>query len=149
MNIVAYNPIFRDACIAIFESNMPTFFAPEEKALFTDWLDNHTATGYYVVEEDGGILACGGVAYSPAKQVAVLTWGMVHADHHRQGIGKLFTRYRLELLQKQHPGVVCRIETSQHTKMFYEGLGFVAKELVKDGFAKGLDKWEMEMHLPL
>lgn len=145
MNIVTYNPIFRDACIAIFESNMPTFFAPEEKALFTDWLDNHTATGYYVVEKNGAILACGGVFYFPAKQVAVLTWGMVHADHHRQGIGKLFTRYRLELLKNQHPGVVCRIETSQHTKAFYEGLGFVAKEVVKDGFGKGLDKWEMEM----
>ncbi|MCQ9641500.1 GNAT family N-acetyltransferase [Chryseobacterium sp. WG14] len=49
-----------------------------------------------------------------------LSWGMVHADYHGQGIGKLLTQFRLDLLKNMYPDKSLRIETSQHTAEFYK-----------------------------
>jgi len=39
------------------------------------------------------------------------------------------------------------IETSQHTRGFYEGLGFRLTALVPDGFGPGIDRCDMVLTL--
>lgn len=145
MNILKYTPAFREQCIAIFESNLPKYFAPEEKQLFIDWLDNGTAVGYYVVEINEQIIACGGIYLDQPNNEGGLSWGMVHAAWHKQGIGKQFAQHRIELLKATYPARVYRIETSQHTAPFYEKLGFKTAEIIKNGFGEGLDKYNMSL----
>lgn len=145
MNILKYTPAFREQCIAIFESNQPKYFAPEERQLFIDWLDNGTAADYYVVESNGQIIACGGIYLDQRNNEGGLSWGMVHAAWHKQGIGKQFAQHRIELLKTTYPARVYRIETSQHTAPFYEKLGFKTVEITKDGFGDGLDKYNMQL----
>jgi predicted GNAT family N-acyltransferase len=142
MDIIRYQPIFREQCIALFESNLPQFFAPEEKSLFIDWLDQ-TTEEYFVVKDQDTVVACGGIFFDEKTREAGLSWGMVHAARHGQGIGRTFTAHRLALIRSKYPDAVIRIETSQHTKAFYEKLGFVTVNVIKDGFAKGLDLYAM------
>lgn len=143
MEIVPYQSIYKEQCLAIFESNLPKFFATEERELFIDWLDHHTATDYFVVKENDVIVACGGIFFDDKTNEAGLSWGMVHAARHGQGIGSRFTEYRLEMIREKYPSAIIRIETSQHTESFYKRFGFVTVNVIKDGFGKGYDLYNM------
>lgn len=144
MLIIKYTPVFREECIEIFKSNLPKFFASEELQLFEAFLDHDIEENYYVVEDDGHVLACGGIFLDKKTDEAGLSWGMVHAAHHLKGIGKLFTQYRIDLLKKLYPAKTYKVETSQHTALFYEKNGFKTVDIVPDGFGKGIDKYTMK-----
>jgi GNAT superfamily N-acetyltransferase len=120
MLIEKYLPVLRAECIEIFKSNLPKFFAPEELQLFEDFLDHDIEDNYYVVKDDGQVLACGGIFLDEETEEAGLSWGMVHSGYHLKGIGKLFTKYRIDLLKKTYPTRNYKVDTSQHTAAFYE-----------------------------
>ena len=143
-NIRLYTPADRPACISIFRSNLPKYFAPEELPLFTSWLDKPGLTDYFVLEVEGTVIGCGGFYTLPDLRLANLAWGMIHADHHGRGHGQQLTEYRLRLMQERYPGYALRLSTSQHTFGFYEKQGYAVKEVVKNGFGEGLDKYIME-----
>lgn len=145
MLIIKYTPVFRADCIEVFKSNLPKFFAPDELQLFETFLDHDTEDNYYVVEDDGHLLGCGGIFLDKKTDEAGLSWGMVHARHHLKGIGKLFTQYRIDLLKKLYPAKIYKIDTSQHTAAFYEKNGFNIVCIIPDGFGKGIDKYTMKM----
>jgi len=145
MTILKYIPDFRQKCIEIFESNLPRFFALGELQLFTNFIDHDVDDNYYVVQVDGDIVACGGIFLRKNSDEAGLSWGMVHANHHKKGIGKAFTEYRIILLKELYPDKVYRIDTSQHTEGFYLKRGFKTIEVIPDGFSKGLDQYVMKM----
>ncbi len=66
----------KEACLAIFNSNTPPFFAPHEREEFAQFLD--TLSGpYFVVEHNGQVIGCGGFFLIPNTPAVVLTWGMV------------------------------------------------------------------------
>lgn len=146
--IQPYQPAFREKCIEVFESNQPKFFAEHEKDLFINWLDMHTSTNYYVLIHNGEVIGCGGIFVDDRYNTAGLSWGMVHSKFHKQGFGKLFTQYRLELIRSLYPDHICRIDTSQHTVSFYEQFGFKVTEVVPDGYGKDLHKHVMRMDPP-
>jgi len=144
MHIREYRETDKQACIALFDSNVPRYFSAGEKQGFIDWLDLPDRDAYYVVELDQRIVACGGIFHEAGKNNAGLAWGMVDGSMHKQGIGSRFTRFRLDLLQEKFPGYIHCIETSQHTEAFYQRMGFVTKHITPDGFAPGIDKYDME-----
>jgi len=145
MKILKYTPVFKEKCIEIFESNLPKFFAVEERQLFINFLDNDIEDNYYVVEKDGNIVACGGIFLAGDGVEAGLSWGMVHAGQHKTGIGKLLTEYRIDRLKAVYPGKIYKVDTSQHAAGFYLKRGFETIEVIPDGFAKGLDRYVMKM----
>ena len=144
MNIRAYSPADKPACLAIFRSNLPKYFAPEELPLFTEWLDKPGLEDYYVLEWEAEVIGCGGFYALPEDRQAQLAWGMIHAGHHGRGFGRQLTAYRLALMQKRYPGYKLGLTTSQHTFGFYEKQGYVVKEVIPNGFSEGLDKYIME-----
>lgn len=141
--IRAYLPKDRAACLALLRSNVPEHFSPREEAQLDAFLAAPPGP-YFVVEDDeGAILACGGLVTEPhAPSLAALCWGIVRADRQRRGLGRALTLHRLGAAAKGVTRV--RIETSQKVQGFYEKLGFVATEVVKDGFGPGLDHVTME-----
>ncbi|MGN6510399.1 MAG: GNAT family N-acetyltransferase [Chitinophaga sp.] len=146
MNVTRYTSTYREACIDIFKSNQPQYFAAEELPGFLAWLDNYTDKNPYFMVKDGNeAVACGGIYLDENKNEAGLAWGMVHARHHKKGYGKQFTLYRLALLQETWPAAVHRIETSQHTQGFYAKMGFRTVEIEENGFADGIDKYVMQL----
>ncbi|MEN5193334.1 GNAT family N-acetyltransferase [Sphingobacterium faecium] len=145
MLFINYTAFYREKCIEIFKSNLPIFFDQQELRLFENFLDHHTPENYYLIKEGEQILACGGIFIDEIKGESSLAWGMVHAQHHKKGIGKLLTQYRLEIMKNCYPNKTYVLETSQHTAAFYEKNGFHTIAIVQDGFGKGIDQCFMKM----
>lgn len=137
------------ACLAVFDSNVPTFFAPRERAEFCDYLGGIDARNapYLVLTHNGSVIACGGLINETGKRQARLAWGMVDRALHGQGVGTRLMQARLALARAT-PGITeLGLETSQHTHGFYAGFGFTVSKITPDGIASGLDRWEMTLRL--
>ena len=137
------------ACLAIFDSNVPTFFAPEEREEFREHLGNVDATTapYIVLVLDNAVIACGGLTIDETQRKASLSWSIVDRNLHGQRLGTLLTQARLTVARST-PGLSeVELSTSQHTRGFYEGFGFSVSKVTPSGFGPGLDRWDMAMRL--
>lgn len=144
-----YAPADRDACIAVFESNVPEFFSDSERAELEAFLA-HLPGPYLVLEEDDGrVVGSGGYALASDGVTADLCWGMVHRDRHGLGLGRRLAEARIERIRGDGLARSVRLRTSQHTRTFFERLGFVTESVEADGFAPGLDRCEMRLDLDL
>lgn len=146
-----FEPRDHDVCLALLASNTPEFFAPQEQADYVRFLRTHQET-YFVLERDGEVVACGGVALFPDDAAGMqldvnsagLTWGMVRRDLHAQGIGTALLEARLGWLRTHAPQVrEVRLATSQFTTEYYARRGFQVRHVTRDGFAPGVDAIEM------
>ena len=138
----------RAACLALFDSNVPDYFASHERKDFTDFLDA-VQSAYLVMDDaDGQVVACGGFLASDGDPAtAVLCRGMVRRGLHRTGRGAYLLSARLDLIAAHPDFATVAVETSQKSRGFFERFGFVAGTLVPDGFAPGLDRVEMTLDL--
>ena len=137
------------ACLRIFDSNVPTYFASEERAEFREYLEgvNATSQPYLVLVREASVVAGGGLYVEPGGHQARLSWGMVDRAFHGRGLGTILTEARLSLA-RTIPGVAeVGLETSQHTHGFYEKFGFIVTKVTPDGFGPGLDQWDMTLRL--
>nr|WP_276562489.1 GNAT family N-acetyltransferase [Hoeflea prorocentri] len=135
--------------MAIFDSNVPTYFARQERSDFCTYLESVDAgdSPYLVLVRDDLVVACGGLIIEPGKRKAHLAWGMVDRSFHRQGVGTRLTQERLALARAIPDIEQLELATSQHTHGFYEGFGFTVSKITPDGHAPGLDRWDMVLHL--
>jgi predicted GNAT family N-acyltransferase len=147
-NIRQYQDKDKAACLSLVDSNVPTYFAPVERKDFVLFLDD-LRFPYFVLENDKGeVVACGGYAADKKdKAVAVLCWGMVRRDLHFGGFGKQLLTDRLRRIVAEQQFSTVMIEISQHSQGFFERFGFIAKEVVSDGFAQDLDLVRMELEV--
>lgn len=148
-----YRPDDRAACVALFESNVPDYFATIERADFLATLDGigDGIGGYWVLEqEDGSLVACGGYAGEAGdRAVAVLCWGMVRRDLHRRGLGRILLRERLRRIDADPGFTSVLIETTPFSRDFYARHGFEVSRVQIDGFAPGYDLVEMRRARPV
>jgi acetyltransferase (GNAT) family protein len=135
-----------ETCIEIFKSNTPRYFGVEELSDFGNFLAT-LPYPYYVVTRKDKVVACGGYAYHGKKQAVVLVWGMVHAELHKHGLGEFLLVQRLKQIRQEFPETLVQIETSQHSRGFFEKYGFEAKEITEDFFAPGIDRVIMDLTL--
>lgn len=63
------------------------------------------------------------------------------------GTGTSLTLARLELARAIPDIAELIMDTSQHTHGFYEKFGFTVTKVTPDGFAPGLDRWDMTLGL--
>lgn len=142
-SIRRYKPEDLESVVAIFRSNIPKYFTPEEEEGLHDFLGKY-AEDYYVIDLDGEIVGAGGIARNDLENPTVsLCWGMVRADHLGTGLGKTLTEFRIDLARKKYGELPVTIGTSQHTKGFYEKFGFQMTEHIPDGFGPGIDNCKM------
>lgn len=153
ISILPYTPAYRQGCVDVFASNTPKFFTPDEMNQFNEWLDYLEGTlelypeeenCYYVVLLQDTVIACGGFGYNPSTNKAVLAWGLVHNNHHRQGIGSYLLRHRLNRIAELYPSAVLLLDTTQHSYPFFERHGFVIEKITKDSYAPGMDRYDMK-----
>ncbi len=144
MHYRPYTAADRDACLAIYDSNAGHFFSPGDRDDFGAFLD--ALPGFFGVlcEDDGKVVGCGGVGVREGN-VAVLTWGMVHADRHGHGLGRTLAWARL--LRLAHLPDVARVtlNTSDQTVGFYQKLGFRVVKVTPNGYRDGLDRYDLEL----
>ncbi|WP_079467498.1 GNAT family N-acetyltransferase [Chitinophaga ginsengisegetis] len=155
MIIRPYTPSDKPACIAAFKSNMPGFFAPAELPDFEEWLRKQDARytspqknnneQYYVATLEEQVIGCGGYYIDTAKQEASMTWGLITHALHKQGYGKQLFLYRVHVIQSICPLCRIRLDTTQHSYLFFGKLGFVVTCIIKDSYGPGLDRYDMEL----
>jgi ribosomal protein S18 acetylase RimI-like enzyme len=138
----------RAAGLALFDSNVPRFFAAKERRDFADFVD-HLRGPYFVLENAAGeVVGCGGYQRADGDpSVVVLCWGMVRADRHRGGLGARLLTERLDRIADEPRYRLVTIETSQHSRGFFARHGFVETRYVPDGYARGMDLVEMALNL--
>jgi len=69
--------------------------------LFAEWLRSGKSL-FVIIEAEGRVVAFGGINAMQRKwlNLASLTFGMVHPDHHRKGFGTILLFARLALLPR-------------------------------------------------
>lgn len=139
-----------NACLAVIDSTLPTYFTSEERDLFEHFLRHHALEPdrpFFVVEVCGQVRGCGGYRID-AYGVGYLAWGMVHADFHRQGLGTALLRHRLRAIEAIPHAWCVVMDTSQHTAPFYARAGFSTVRVLLDGYRPGLHKVYMRWLVP-
>jgi len=141
-----YTPTDAPACLTLFDTNVPRYFAPHERHDFANYLLHpDRAHDYLVIHHNSHIVACGGIALDN-NHTAALCWGMVDRARHRQGLGTRLSHARLAHARTLGAQRVT-LSTSQHTQDFYAGLGFAVTHITPDGHGPGLDAVEMVLEL--
>lgn len=140
-----YQSSDRAACLAVFDSNVGGSFLPSERPEFAAYLDALPGP-YFVLEDDRGIIACGGYAASlESPDTADLCWGMVRRDLQGAGIGQLLVTARLQRLNQDPVFRHVFLKTSHETAAFYEHFGFVTQQVIENGIAEGLHRYDMRL----
>lgn len=146
MLIRKYNPNDRPAVLELFRLNTPAFFAPAEENDLVDYLAGH-AQHYYVVEENGIVLGCGGFNTNHPgddNTTARISWDIFHPQSQGKGLGTALTAFRLREIAAM-PGIkTIVVRTTQLVYPFYEKFGFKTVEIIKDYWAPGFDLYHME-----
>ena len=148
VDIRPYSPSDRDACLAVFDSNVPRFFITAERAGFASFLDELPGPYIVLTDASGVIVGCGGYAIAddePGR--ADLCWGMVRKEKHRRGYGRTLTHARIDAAKRDADVRVIALECSQHTTGFYERFGFRVTKVEPDGFGPGLDRCLMRLEV--
>lgn len=134
-------------CLAVFDSNTPTYFRPHERADYEHFLAAPPGP-YFVVESDSGeVLACGGYVQD-CETTAVLTYGMVRADHHGQSLGTRLLQERLQSISRELDVPIVTVNTTQLTEGFFARFGFQTESVTPDRYAPGLHGVHMSLQLP-
>jgi N-acetylglutamate synthase-like GNAT family acetyltransferase len=152
-SIRPYSPGDRESCLAIFTSNLPIFFAEQELAEFDQWLDllerelslESSKAYYFVLTEGLDIIGCGGFYYDNAKQTISMTWGMIMRRYHRKSYGRQLFQYRIDRAKELYPGLRIILDTTQHSRAFFEKFGFKIDKITPDFYAQGLHRYDMSM----
>ncbi len=142
-----YQPRDVAECLAVFDSNVPRFFRPEERAELASFLRELPGPYFVLRMEDREIVACGGYAVREEAGAGDLCWGMVRRDLHGQGLGAALVRLRISALRADPRVARIELNTSHHTVEFYEQMGFSVVSVQRDGYAQGLDRCEMRLEL--
>ena len=119
-----------ESCMKIIQSNTPKYILPFEHLDF----------------KNNNLVACGGYGLNKTKTKAGLCWGLVHRRYHNQGFGSQSIKYRLNHIMINYPEIEIHLDTSQHTHQFFEKFGFITKQITKNGYGEGLDKYDMTIN---
>jgi GNAT superfamily N-acetyltransferase len=110
MELRPYLASDRDACLAIFDSNVPEFLDAAARGRLERFLDRPEGP-YFVMEHDGALAGCGGYVAVAGENVATLLWGMVRRDAQRLGLGRFLLMYCLREIGKLNGIGSVRVET--------------------------------------
>ena len=118
-----YEPADKEAVLSLIRANTPEYFAPEEEADLSRYLDCEREW-FYVLLFDGKIV--------------------LHPEYQGRSLGTRLLGFRIEKLGSLGGIRRITVRTSQLAFGFYRKQGFVLKEVKKDYWAEGFDLYAME-----
>ena len=142
MRIETYDSKHFENCIEIIQSNTPKYIDPSEHSDYKNYLLRKDKT-YFVLFNDFDLVACGGYGINKSQTKAGLSWGLVHRVYHNLGYGSYLLKYRLNEIRNNYLDIEIHLDTSQHTYRFFEKFGFSVNQISKNGYGKGLDRYDM------
>lgn len=143
LTIREYQTTDKDAVMELIKQNTPKYFAPEEAADLSNYLDNEIEL-YYVLVLYDKIVGCGGINFANDKTIGKISWDIIHPGYQGKSLGKQLLKYRVDILKSVDSVRKITVRTSQLVYEFYEKQGFALRETQKDYWAKGIDMYYME-----
>lgn len=134
------------AALELFRKNTPEYFAPSEEVDFVEYLDQ-LLEDYFVLEDAGRLVGCGGINYFEDEKEARISWDMVDPEFQGKGIGRKLVEHRLSVIKNKEKFERIRVRTSQLAYAFYQKFGFELEGIEKDFWAPGLDLYQMSMKI--
>jgi ribosomal-protein-alanine N-acetyltransferase len=107
----------KNQLLNLLRLNTPQYFAEEEEADFSFYLDKKLEQ-YFVVEEEGIIIASGGINYFFEANLARISWDMVNPTFQGKGVGKKLTIFRIEEIKKNPAIKIIQVRTTQYVFKF-------------------------------
>lgn len=144
MQIRTYTDSDIDSLLNLLRLNTPEYFAREEEQDFIKYLSEKLDL-YFVAEENGAIIGCGGINRYDDGKTAFISWDIIHPAHQGKGVGAKLTKYRIDVIKKREDVDKIIVRTSQHAFKFYEKMGFTLIEIIKDYWAQGFDMYYMQI----
>ena len=139
-----YSSADRESCLAIFDGNCPSFFAPNERADYMSFLKS-VPTGYEVYEVDGRVVAAFGLV-SDGRDGHHLNWIMLDPVSKGAGLGSAIMKCVISRC-KASESTLIRIAASHKSASFFARFGAVAIGLIEDGWGPRMDRVDMELLL--
>jgi GNAT superfamily N-acetyltransferase len=151
IRIRRYRESDRKAVIAAFRTNVPDHFPASEEAWLRAALDEPDGPFFVVIEEDKKnkvLVGFGGYELSPFYDLATLVFGLVRADRHGAGIGRMLLQYRLLHMagRKLRPRWVT-VDTHPHTAGFFARHGFTEIARWPGGYRSGRERVDLRFDL--
>jgi GNAT superfamily N-acetyltransferase len=147
IRIRRYREDDRKAVLAAFRSNVPAYFPASEVRWLRSCLDDPDGP-LFVAVDAGEVVAFGGYELSEFYHLGTLVFGLVRADRHGTGVGRLLLRYRLLHMaeRKLRPRYVT-VDTHTHTAGFFQRCGFVEIARWPGGYRSGRDRVDLRFEL--
>ena len=142
MIIRTYVKSDKNSVLELLKSNTPLFFDPSEEKDFDKYLDEEIE-GYFIAEENGKVIGCGGINYFTDKKIARISWDIVDSKSHGKGIGGKLMHHRINVLKSNSNIEFIEVRTSQHAYQFYAKMGFELDMIEENYWAKGFDLYRM------
>ena len=134
-----YSEADRSVVLALFDANVPAFFAPGERHWMEDSLDDLDGPAFLVTV--GGVAAAfGGYEMWDYYDKALLCWGMAHPRFHGRGLGRWLLAARLALIAEETPPTRwVTVDTSPKIAPFFLSQGFETASVWPQGYRTGGD----------
>ncbi len=147
LRIRRYRASDRSAVMAAFRSNVPAYFPASEASWLRACLDEPDGPLFVVLDGDE-LIAFGGYELSPFYHLGTLVFGLVRADRHGTGVGRMLLHYRLRDMAKRklRPRYVT-VDTHPHTAGFFLRSGFEEIARWPGGYRSGLDRVDLRFEL--
>jgi [ribosomal protein S18]-alanine N-acetyltransferase len=132
-NIRALDDNDFEICESIYRLNESRYLPPGYTGVFSDWLRNRRAS-ILVLEFDGKVVGLGGINIKRERNadLAALTFGLVHPDFQRRGIGTVLLLARLLLLPPTNSRWMVVLTTTDKSFTFYSRFGFTFMDSTPD-----------------
>ncbi|WP_266158855.1 GNAT family N-acetyltransferase [Dyella silvatica] len=132
----------RPACLLLFDMNCPTYFAPNERDDYAQFLDQH-ASAYKVCVLDGHIVGAYGL-YVVGTDSRALHWILFTPAIHGYGLGSMVMS-RVIAAAKEDKASILHISASHKSAPFFAKFGAVAQSTTVDGWGPGMHRVDMQL----
>ena len=133
-------------CLALFDTNVPDAFSSDERAEYLAFL-RALPGPYFVLEQGGRAIGCGGYAAAGDGKTADLCWGMIDQALHHRGLGALLLQARIDRIVAARDATAVALKTVEETVPFFRKFGFELTRVVPDGVAEGRDRYDLTLDL--
>lgn len=118
-----YTPEDREACLAVYHSNVPDPCPEAILPLCERFLDEGTSY-LLVVEHEGRVVGCGGLELRGEGPFAHLFFGFLHKEWQGRGLGSTLLAARLSLIEHEGQVITVHLEADTGAAGFFGRFGF-------------------------
>ena len=117
-----YTPEDREACLAVYRSNVPDPSPEAILPLCERFLEEGTSY-LLVVEHEGRVVGCGGLELRGEGPFAHLFFGFLHREWQGRGLGTTLLAARLSLIEHEGQTMTVHLEAGTEAAGFFGRLG--------------------------